>query len=265
MKKQLFLIGMIITVLISSMFIIPSIVNAAEVTSEKIVAGTDGSVEFIIKGLKLEEGKEYQWAIEKSTNATIENWYDITALDYNKGSVNIKVSVTNANQLAILKSVDTAYITIREKGQNTNILEGYKVDLTLPLVKAYVAEKVPRGYSIQGVYKMNNEGISYVFEQITDADIVNNYIDNDHDISGLNLSTISDMPALSDTRWKTVVSGALSGYIDNKYLPTENGLYYLWLRSGDSTMKTIVGYAIVEIGEVKKIEITKPENGLLLE
>ncbi len=269
-KVKMLIIMMLICAITIS---IPNIVRAETttetITSEKIVTSTNGSVEFIIKGLKLENGASYQWAIEKSKDAQITNWYDVLAPEYTTGNIKITVSVNNKNQLEILKSTDTAYITVRKVGETTNLLEKYNVDLSLPLLKSFEVIKsqffnrgVPNNpaFEMTTVYGINKENVQYKWEKITDANIVNKYIDNNHDLSGLNLKGKESFPSLSDTSWKSVNGTRTKPTILNENLPAEDGLYYLWLKGSANDVKTIYGQAILEVGEVTKINTTPNNN-----
>ena len=264
---------LVIILLVSVVFtIFPTISNAA-VTSDKLVPSTNGSIDYTISGLELEDGASYQWAIEKSQNATITNWYDVVAPKYDTGTVTISISVSNENHLEMLKSTDTAYIYIRKVGEDSNILENYKVDLSLPLLKAFTVVKskyynrnVPNNpaFEITSVYGLNADDVQYKWEKITDVSIVNNYIDNNHDLSGLNLKGKESFPSLSDTSWKSVdrfsvVLGDLR--INNGNLPSEDGLYYLWLKGSSTDVKTVYGQAVLEVGEVTKINTENPGTG----
>ena len=268
MKKKILMILAIIVIAIILLVTNQNSVKAAEVTVEKIVTNTDGSIDYIIKGLTLEEGESYQWAIEKAQNATITNWYDVTAPEYSNGTIKISVLSTNANHLAILKATDTAYITIRKKDETTNVLSEQKVDLTLPLLKAYTVKntgntlKSLTAFEITGVYGIVGSNVSYKLEKISDANIVNNYIDNNHDLSGLKLKGIESFPSLSDTSWKSINRDPFGSYgITNGNLPTEDGLYYIWLKNSSTGIKTVYGQAVVEVGEVKKIQNSKDTDG----
>lgn len=187
MKKQKILISIIIFAFI---LLIATISNAA-VTADQIVTSTDGSVEYLIKGLDLEEGSSYEWAIEKTSNATINNWYEILNPEYSTGTVRISLLTSNQNQFNVLKSTDTGYITIRKIGEDTNIIRDYKINLRLPLLKTYTVYKdtwfdtapTNPAYDIGKIYGILAKDISFMWEKITDADIVNNYIDNNHDLS----------------------------------------------------------------------------------
>ena len=254
----------ILFILWGLMLLTTSGVYAEGVTAEKIVTSTNGSVDYVIKGLCLEDGASYQWAIEKSKDATITNWYTVTAPEYQTGTVRITVTVEEKSLLEILKSTDIAYITIRKVGTNNDILKAQQVDLTLPLLKAYTVvqdEHWRRGYTVEGVYGMPYKNIQYNFEKITDANVINNYIDKDHDLSKLLLKTINSIPSVSNTNWKSIERDySDSEYIPKEEIPTEEGLYYIWFKGSGVDIKTIYGQAVVEVGEVKKITTSNSEN-----
>ena len=261
--------------LLLAVLLIPNMVKATddEITIDRITTSTDGSISFVIKGLELDNTSNYEWNIEKIITTEKENWYQATAPDYENGEIRIDVNASNAKQLKVLKSVDNAYISIRKVGETKLILEDEKVDLTLPLLSTYKVTKsvwygtAPKNpaYEVRTIYGMNKNNVAYCFDKITDADLVNNYIDNNHNLEGLNLATISEIPDLSDTRWKSVTKKSNTfdySEIENTDLPTEDGLYYLWLKGNDSEngVKTIYGYTIIEIGEVKKIDKTDTDT-----
>ncbi len=256
MKKKNVILSVLVFI---GILLISTISNGAEeIKVEKSVPSTDGSIVFLFSGLTLEDGASYQWAIEKSSTATIENWYSVNAPNYTTGEIQINVNATEKNHLSILKSTDTAYITIKKVDEETNLVEPYKVDLTLPLLKTYMITKsswygtAPNNpaHEIKTIYGIKSENVKFLWEKIDDADIVNNYIDNNHDLSGLKLKGIESFPSLTNTKWKSVHE---RGVIHLNEEPTEDGLYYLWFMGNDTDIKTIKGYAIMEIGKVEKI------------
>lgn len=238
-------------------------VNAEEtVNIKKTVTSTNGTVDYEISGLEIEEGHEYQWGIVKTKGETISKWNNVIAPDYETKT--IKVTVDSTEYLDILKTSDIAYISVREKDETTNILDEAKVDLSLTLGKSYNVVKsiwydrdVPSNpaFSITPVYGISSSDIQYGWEEITDANIINNYIDNNHDISGLNVKGKDEIPSNTSTIWKsiTTIDSWGTGGIRNYQLPENDGLYYLWLKNSSTDIKTVYGQVIVEIGEVKKV------------
>ena len=163
----------------------------------------------------------------------------------------------NDKQLSVLKSVDDAYLSLRKVGEDTKIIDEYKVSLRLPLSKAITIKNQPTsclsgtGFDIETtVYGIKKTSVQYLWEEITDSDIINNYIDREHDISGLNLKGKDDFPSSNNTTWKT----ATVEFAEVNILqPSKEGLYYLWLKGSSDDVKTVYGMTVVEIGTVKKI------------
>ena len=260
MKKTKFvavilMLCIIVSIGLNSVFV--NSVNAETIKITQSVTGTDGSVEFAITNLELENNASYEWAIEKTKGGTIENWYSVLAPDYDNGKINITVSAKTGKQLSVLKSVDDAYLSLRKVGEDTKIIDEYKVSLRLPLSKAITIKNQPTrslsgtGFDIETtVYGIKKTSVQYLWEEITDSDIINNYIDREHDISGLNLKGKDDFPSSNNTTWKT----ATVEFAEVNILqPSKEGLYYLWLKGSSDDVKTVYGMTVVEIGTVKKI------------
>lgn len=260
MKKTKFvavilMLCIIVSIGLNSVFV--NSVNAETIKITQSVTGTDGSVEFAITNLELENNASYEWAIEKTKGGTIENWYSVLAPDYDNGKINITVSAKNDKQLSVLKSVDDAYLSLRKVGEDTKIIDEYKVSLRLPLSKAITIKNQPtsylsgKGFDIETtVYGIKKTSVQYLWEEITDSDIINNYIDHEHDISGLNLKGKDDFPSSNNTTWKTATDEIVKV---NILQPSKEGLYYLWLKGSSDDVKTVYGMTVVEIGTVKKI------------
>lgn len=268
MKKNKCLLLLISFILIFIfLFLFKGSVKAENIISEKIVPSTNGSIDYIIKGLDLKSGDNYEWALETSATNSISNWYDVLSPEYSTGTIKISISSTNENHLKILKSSDVAYVTIRKSEDFTKILSNYKIDLSLPLLKVFTVEKsvwydtanTNPAFEINTIYGIKASNVNFKWEKITDPNIVNNYIDNNHDLSGLNLKGKENFPSLSDTSWKSVHRKYAEidqdvGEILNQEKPAEDGLYYLWLQSSGTDVKTLYGQAIIEIGAVQKID-----------
>lgn len=271
MKKTKIIVMIVILTIITTTFlscILVNNVNAETIKITKSVTGTDGSVEFTITNLELDNTASYEWAIEKTKGATIQNWYSVLSPDYANGKINITVNSSDSKQLNVLKSTDNAYLTVRKVGESEKIIDEYMVDLSLPLSKAITVKGPVTEYNSSGavngfnlnsiVYGIAKGSVQYLWEEITDSDIINNYIDHEHDISGLNLKGKDDFPSSSNTTWKNAVNSLYSPDIVS---PSKNGLYYLWLRGSDPNVKTVYGMTVVEIGEVKKVTSSANSTG----
>ena len=259
--RKIKLVIVIILILMVNV-LLHSFVYAEDITAEQVVTSTDGSIDYILKGLNLEEGANYKWAIEKTKGVEIENWYDVLNPDYASGTIRISILATNDKQLSVLKSTNTGYLTIK-KENGDNIISDYSINLELPLLKAFTISKSMwydrkvsenPGFVLKTIYGINGLNAKFKWEKITDPNIVNKYIDNNHDLSGLSLKGKESFPSLTDTSWKSFHKNMADGtYLKNGEIPTEDGLYYLWLQASDTNVKTIYGQAIIEVGNVTKI------------
>ena len=82
---------------------------------------------------------------------------------------------------------------------------------------------------------------------------------------GLNLKDYDEFPSLTDTSWRSAHEGVFlnsDARILMNELPSEGGLYYLWLKGSGTGIKTVYGQAIIEVGTVTKInkDEKKEEN-----
>ena len=266
MRKKSLILFIIFFIAIALTIGIPNISNAAEIkATQEVTEVGNGSMDYIIEGLDLDSSKEYEWALEKTKGTTIENWYDVADSDFTNNKIKVSFVVesnTNTAIKSILSSTDVGYLTVREKNSSTNILTDYELDLKLPLLKAYdvnftnyqeketymyKGDQIGGNLTIRSPY-YNISDRKYTFEKITDTNIINEYIDNNHDISKLTLKGREDFPDITGTWYDN--DALLFNPIDFQ----ETGLYYVWIIGKNNLNKTVYGQAIIEVGTVKKVE-----------
>lgn len=213
------------------------------------------------------DGYQYKWGVTTKKSGKPTNYYNIENIDYENDSFDIILSTENAEILNLLKSTDTAFITIVNDTGTTDVVigENFEIDLRIPLLNAFTVDKniwygsAPTNPAYDVSYPYTKEEIpTYVmFEKITDAKVINGYLDNS-DLNKLPLKGFEQLPSSNDSRWtKTVDQNKNYSVVNNNFLPEENGLYYMWLKTGSTTYKTIYGYKIIEIGTVQKEEENK--------
>lgn len=264
-KKFKILLPLFLIILLLFIYI-PSISNAT-VSSEQILTETNGSIDYILSGLTLDSTKEYEWAVEQTQNATISNWYSVTNPDYTAGKIRISINALGiGHQVDVLKATDTAYVTLREKNATSYLLTDFQVDLTLPLMKAYTVKKSifyggtvssTPAFEISAPYGLYSNHVQFLWEKIEDSNIINGYIDNNRDLSTLNLKGRDDFPSSTNTNWKHGVTIKMGD------LPETDGLYYLWLQGSMTGVKTVLGQAVIEVGDVVRVNgsETKTDGG----
>lgn len=275
LKLRKILVILLVSMLLSLCLL--TTVNAAEdgtqeIKVEQLVPGTDGSIKFVISGLQIQDGQIYEYGLEKGPDTEPTTWKQVVTTNSQKGEIQVDLLASNEDDLNLLKTTDTAYITIRTQDTQEVILQAEKLDLTLPLLKAFnVAQTDDYDeyyggnrssvhldnvfYNINTVYGINTENIKYLVEKVTDIDTINNYV-NGEDLSTLNLPTLEDMPSLNDSRWKNVTrlwSFENLGILGQDLKDLDDGLYYLWMTTSDEGIKTINGLTLIEIGNVTTV------------
>ena len=128
MKKQKILISLIIFAFV---LLIATISNAAVDVSRNIYSN-NGSMKFSFTGLTLDTSHEYEFGLTKTAAATVEKWFLITEYTENTATVDV---LTTTNELReVINAVDTGYITIKDKNENSTVLEPTAVDLKTPFL-----------------------------------------------------------------------------------------------------------------------------------
>ena len=108
----------------------------------------------------------------------------------------------------------------------------------------------------------------YKIEKITDENIIKGFKECNGDYSKLDLASISNAP---ETGWVTSMYSGKDYYRSKgvyiRDIPTDDGLYYLWIKGKDTNSKQIIGYTLInrEVDEdapaVKAIYVSSPESG----
>ena len=254
------------------LFFIPNISKAAagtDVVATKIIENTDGSVEFKLTNINVTEDHQYTWGASKTTKAeNVTKWYTLSTYDTSKKTAVVNFNVGKYEEL--LRTTDNAWIFIKDN-EETYIVEGLKVDLKLPVLKAFylTEDKTTTDFRSFSISPTKIYGISnyyYKFEKITNKNIISAYQDaiaKNHDLSTISsLATLSDAP---ESGWKAIEGnyGSSGQYINPK--PTEQGLYYIWVKAQDSDSKAVIGYNLYYADAqgplVKSIEVISPASG----
>lgn len=266
----------IIMILFASalLLLIPNSSNAVagtDVIATKIIENTDGSIDFKLTNINVTEDHQYTWGASKTTEAKdITKWNTLSTYDTSKKTAVVNFNVGDNYIKELLKTTDNAWIFIKDN-ENTYIVEGLKVDLKLPVLKAFylTEDKTTTTYHSFSILPKEIYGIRnyyYKFEKITNENIISAY--QDAITKNLDLSTIPSLATLSDapqTGWKAIEGNYHSSgqYINPK--PTEQGLYYIWIKAVDSDSKAVIGYNLYYSDAqgplVKSIEVSSPTSG----
>ena len=234
---------LIASLLLLAILLIPGLVNAT-VEYTRTIIGNNGNITLNLTGLELDSEKPYEFAIV-TAGGTPETWHEITNRTENTATLELNSSTKDI--LSVLKASNTGYIYIREKDNEEEfVLRNMQVDLELPLLNAVNVAKEQNGnYAVRTIYGYSNHDLQFKWEKITDKEIVEKYLDykkGNIQLSDINFKQTIPTSGFSDN-W------GLESSIENrvtlyKHDQPQDGLYYLWIQSGQENAKTIYGYYI---------------------
>lgn len=270
--------------------IIPNVVSAYEdtfttedgiVVKKNIDGYQQGNVHFDITNIELNEEKNYKWGFSKSSNIeSVEKWYGLNDVTASQKVASIDMLTSDSTMFKFLRENDSMYLYIKD-AEDELVVNGLKVDLSLPISYAfklsfdtnwshYLYNVAYNGndYNSPSIYKIKN--VYYKFEKITDDNLIEKYrtaLSNNDNMNNIIEKTQDDINNL--TNWTLCDSNKYNtnlfvGFKKSTW-PTEQGVYYLYLKGKDADTKTVYGALIVNIDSngptVKSIEVVSPKEG----
>lgn len=261
MTKAKYLIGLF---LISALlFIIPNVSNAA-VNVTRNVYSNNGSMKFNFTGLTLDTTHEYEYGLTKTSAEHVETWHLIT--EYTVSTATVDVVSTTKDLREVINSVDTGYITIRDKTTNNTVnivLQPYAVDLKLPYLNVTNYSVITNGKSLDNsdshinvpLRNASNSIAYYKYEKITDQNIINKYKEiksKNGDVTKLQDILKTNVPSSDWSTWgfwngydSSGMEGGY-GYTQRTIQTPDTGLYYMWVYFSGKNIKNIYGYILVD-------------------
>lgn len=279
---------LLIIIFAIALFLIPNMCNAADtfttsdgIVVKKVVTGfSNGNIELNVSNIELSSEGNYTWGIGKSSSAdNITNWYVLGDINSSKKTASLNLTVQDKNILALLRATNTAYLFIKDTSDDTLVIDGLQVDLTLPPLYAFdiITEKYNSWYIIGGdltvVDRWNGATYNistayYKFEKITDETLIANYKQALLDGTSLTeVFSIDTSTVEAVENWTACTRDYSYAYtkIDESKIPTDQGAYYLWIKAKDADSKTVYGCLIVNIDAdgpvVEKIRVSSPNSG----
>lgn len=258
MSKTKYLIIALITMLL---LVIPITVNATDVTVSRNIYSNNGSMKFTFNGLTLDTQHEYEFGLTKTAATQVETWHLIT--DLSETSATIDIMTTSKDLREVINAVDTGFVTIKDKTEDTVILEPYGVDLKTPYLRLTNYTVIPNGkeFTTSQSSSINialrnsaNSKPYYQYEKITDTAIINKYKEikeKGGDYTQLESMLKTTVPSSNWTSWN-YWNGHDSDGIDGYGYPEKNittpdtGLYYMWLYFSGTNIKPVYGYILVD-------------------
>lgn len=231
-----------------------------------------GEIVLEVSNIVLNSNSSYKYQLKYNELET--QWYDIEDLDLENNTLEIILEKSKADILSILKTTDTAYITIQEDTEDlttNNILENKEIDISLPLSKAFKVGHWKSGYhGIVQVYDVEN--ILYKYVRIENPEIIKKYMEllevynsSKPDIYfGYYMDNLIDELKLENNipedGWKELTDGNTTNQ------PEEDGLYFIWIKAPKTeSNKEIIGCVFsyrgsnVSVLEQQMIELQNAE------
>lgn len=229
-----------------------------EVTVTKKVETTSGAITFIVEGLNFESGKSYEYTLSKTEGVPSNAVFKDLSMDYSKKQSEIVVDdksyyTDDKEKEYLIRQTNTAYLFIKEKNSENYILEKQKLDLKLPFKYATsiklvesTATRYNGGVKIGEIgqryilYNFELENTSYVFEKVTDDKIIEKYQTSKSSDDVLDSLKDADIPS---NGWKVLDYDNYfgEGNIYKGSMPTNDGLYVLWLKLQKDGNKVVYG------------------------
>lgn len=248
-KNLKYLIGILLFILF--LFTISSSVYATDtfstddgITVTKKTIGNDGTLEFNISNASFDESLEYKWGIAKSKSyESVEDWFALS-IGSTARTANFNLTYNSSSSVKqILYSTDIAYLYVKENTNDTLLIDGLKLALTLdPEELVKVSDEFSTFYKIFEIYNISPNSYQFIKTE-----------------NGTNIP---------DSGWKSFDNiMSYSGYsiINDENWVTENGTYYLWVKYLESGSKAVYGYTTITIDDssptVSSIKIVSPSSG----
>lgn len=265
MKKQKILVSLIIFAFVLMMAIIS---NAADIFTTtdgivvtKVVEGYKGDIDLKISNMELSSEGNYVWGIsDTSVDTDVKKWFPLGNYNIRNNTATINLVTSEKEILAVLRKTNTAYLFIKNTKDNSYVINNLEIDLTLPLYHSFSLYEWLGSYYITGgnlttvsveqwdgaTYNIKNA--YYKFKKITDSDLIDKYnkaIDNGTPIENVFTITSSDIENI-DVDWQNCTRDHNYPYtkIDKEKLPTDDGLYILYIKAKDADSKMLYGYKI---------------------
>ena len=284
MTKTKYLLMLILIGLI--LLLLPNIVNATDTftTNDGIIVKkvvdkfTNGSILLNISNINLDLDGSYQFGIsETNSKDEVSGWFSLGNINVAQKTAKINLTVEENAILSVLRKTDTAYLFVKDTN-DTMIIDGLKLDLTLPPLYAFDYTTWLNNYYITGALDpivdqwggatYNIKNAYYKFEKITDETLVEQYkqamLDGTSlsDVFSIDVNTIKNKD-----NWNFCTRDHSYPFtkIDNSNWPKDQGAYYLYVKAKDTDSKTLYGCLIINVDsdgpKVKEISVSSPASG----
>lgn len=239
------------------LLLIPNICKATEITVTRNVYSNNGSMKFTFEGLTLDKTHEYEFGLTATQATEVETWHLITDFTENSAVVDIVSSTEDLRK--VIDITDNAYISIKDKTENKDVVKGQKVDLKMPFLQVSNYTVVSNGKVFDDFTGKNfeipirngyrNTKAYYQYEKITDENVIKKYqqIENESgDILGLENLLKKDAPVANWSSWQYWNNYPYLNCPVREVSVPDSGLYYMWLYVSGDNLKDVYGCILVD-------------------
>ncbi len=233
--------------------LIPNISNAA-VEADRSSFTISGNMTFDLTGLTLDTTHEYEFGITKTTAATVEDWYPITAYTATTAEINFSTETREIQE--IVETVDSIYLTIKDKTADVVVLQPYMLDVKIPYLQLTNMPLIGDGEEFDYLTKniefnssLNHDEAYYIYEKITDQNVIDEYMsikESNGNVLDLESKLDTTAPTSGWVKWTHFNDMYQYGYPQNTINTPGEGLYYMWIYVTGSGVKDIYGYCLVD-------------------
>lgn len=280
LKKFKYLITLLFFILL--LLITPSVVNATDTfttddgiqVKNAVTEFSNGDIKLEISNITLNSEGNYTWGLGTSSSADdIKKWHVLVSTNATDKTEAINLKVEDRDIYDVLRKTNTAYLFIKNNDDDSFIINGLEIDVTLPPLYAFEIGDCWKGKAIGSVLygaTYNIGTVYHKFEKITDETIINTYkqaVSDGTSLADIFTITASDVEKVKDWMPCTQIYGA-NNVIENTKIPTEQGVYYLWIKAKDVDSKTVYGCLIVNVDgdgpTVSSLSVSSPKSGTYL-
>ncbi len=254
LKKKYLIVSIIMMV---ALFVLGTRSFAAEensgITYTREFPSNDGTIVVNFNGLELEETGVYQYGLTTQGGEEPEEWYDIAERTETTATVTLSGSSEKMNE--VLAKTNNGIVWIKKSDADNSTAIKVNVDLTLAVENAVSITNVSNGIrakddysSINGLYKYGYyskrlETTAYQFMKITDAEIMNKWLEHKENNSDIKIVT-----DLINEKIPVPSNGYTSGdtIYSDQFNPRKDGLYLIWISLTGDGYKTVYGYVIYD-------------------
>ena len=169
MKRVISLLAILLTISFPLSVSAANLEVAKEVTTYEMWNSDKGGDIIFTIGYPAVEGETYKYQL--SYNDKITAWYEVTSAT----EEGIKVTLDKSKQdvLSILSSSNEAYLSVisEKDGVQTSVLSSHKVDISMPLSRAYKIGHFTSGYhGIKAAYDVDK--IYYQYKKVDNIELI---------------------------------------------------------------------------------------------